>query len=387
MRIAMIGQKGIPTKFGGIERHVEALAVRLGAAGHDVTVYTRSWYAPANASFSEGVRTVETPTVKSKHLDAIVHTFTSTVHAIRDGAEVIHYHGVGPSLLSWIPRVFAPRTKVVATFHCIDRFHQKWGGFARLMLALGERASCLFPHRTIVVSRTLQHYAKSAFNRDTAYVPNGIVTPELHERDHLLGGMGLERGRYVMMCSRLVRHKGVHWLIDAFKALKERGETRGMKLAIVGDSAFTDDYVAELRASAEGHDDIVFTGYRQGDELDQLFNGAYAVVHPSESEGLPIAVLEAMSYGKTVLGSDIPEIVEVTGMHGRKFKNRDVADLTRELRRLIDDEEIVTSTGAKAREFVIRNYHWDDVAKETARLYEALRSDATHASVRTRLAQ
>src|SRR5512135_3607806 len=144
MKGAMIGQKGIPTRFGGIERHVEALAVRLGRKGHDVLVYTRAWYAAPKRRFSQGVRTIATPTIRTKNLDAIVHTFTSTVHAIREGVDVIHYHGVGPSLLAWIPRVFAPRIKVVATFHCIDRNHQKWGLLARTMLGIGERAACLF---------------------------------------------------------------------------------------------------------------------------------------------------------------------------------------------------------------------------------------------------
>jgi glycosyltransferase involved in cell wall biosynthesis len=372
MRIAMIGQKGIPTRFGGIERHVEALAVRLGAAGNEVTVYTRAWYAPANPLFAQGVRAVVTPTVNTKHLDAIAHTLTSTIHAMRNGADVIHYHGVGPSLLSWIPRIFAPRIRVVSTFHCIDRFHQKWGWFARTALALGERAACMFPHRTIVVSRTLQHYVRSAFDRDAEYIPNGVSAPERHERDDALAPLGLARGGYLMACSRLVQHKGIHHLIDAFKALKMRGETRGMKLAIVGGSAFTDDYVERLHSMAEGHEDIVFTGYRQDEELDQLFNGSYAVVHPSESEGLPIAVLEAMSYGKTVLGSDIPEIVEVTGAHGLQFKNRDAVDLAFKLRRLINDPTDAAEKGAKAREFVIREYHWDDVAKNVTDVYGRL---------------
>ncbi len=371
MKIAMIGQKGIPTQFGGIERHVEELAVRLGRMRHEVIVYTRAWYAAPKTRFSRGVRTVATPTIRSKHLDAIVHTLTSTVHAMRSGVDIIHYHGVGPSLLAWIPRVFAPRIRVVATFHCIDRKHQKWNAFARLMLGLGESAACAFPHETITVSKTLEAYCRDRYNRDAVYVPNGIVRPGRAGAGRL-AALGLKKDGYIAMVSRLVRHKGAHYLIQAFKSLKRRGLTRGLKLAIVGDSAFTDDYVAELKNLAGGDPDIVFTGYLKGRALEQVFANAYAVVHPSESEGLPIAVLEAMSYGKTVLASDIPEIMEVTREHGLNFKNRSVADLTRKLRHLIADPDAARQIGRSAREFVVANYHWDDVAAAVDDVYASV---------------
>jgi len=377
----MIGQKGIPTQFGGIERHVEALAVRLGKKGHDVLVYSRAWYVASAGKkgrtswkFAPGVRVIVTPTIKTKHLDAIVHTFTSTVHAIRSGADVIHYHGVGPSLLAWIPRVFSPRTRVVSTFHCVDRNHQKWGLFARLMLGAGERAACLFPHKTIAVSKTLQSYCMNRFGIDARYVPNGIEAPA-RPGTEILAKFGLKKDGYVVMVSRLVRHKGAHHLIEAYVRLQKRSLTRGKKLVIVGDSAFTDDYVAEIKAMAAGNKDILFTGYLKGKALEQVFGNAYAVVHPSESEGLPIAVLEAMSYGKTVLASDIPENMEVVRDRGMSFRNRSVPDLTRKLRILLDSPAMARETGAEAKEFVLENYHWDDVAKEVDRVYASLMTE------------
>lgn len=375
MKIAMIGQKGIPTQFGGIERHVEALAVRLGKRGHDVTVYTRAWYAPAKRSFSKGVRTVVTPTINTKHLDAIVHTFTSTLHAMRSRVDVMHYHGVGPSLLAWIPRVFAPQIKVVSTFHCVDRNHQKWGFFARTMLGLGERAACTFPHQTIAVSKSLQSYAMNRFAGDAIYVPNGIETPGRIGTD-ILSKFNLTKDGYVVMVSRLVKHKGAHYLIEAFKNLQKRGLTRGKKLVIVGGSAFTDDYVKQLRAMAGGNTDIVLTGTLKGKALAQVFGNAYAAVHPSESEGLPIAVLEAMAYGKTVLASDIPENMECIREHGMSFRNKSVPDLTRKLRVLLDSPEMAASQGVAAKKFVISNFHWDDVARGVERVYAGLLGEA-----------
>jgi glycosyltransferase involved in cell wall biosynthesis len=350
MKISMIGQKGIPTTFGGVERSVEALAVRLGAMGHDVRVYTRAWYAVANPNFSPGVRTIETPTIRTKNLDAIVHTFTSTVHALLNGTEVFHYHGVGPALLAWIPRVFAPHAKVVVTFQCIDSEHQKWGAFARLMLTLGERAACLFPHETIVVSRTLEAYCKEKYGAETRYIPNGVSTPDEKVGTDRLAALGLEKDGYVAMVSRLVRHKGAHHLI----------------------AAYADDYVAELKELAKDMPDIVFTGNLSGDDLAQAFSGAYAIVHPSESEGLPMSVLEAMSYGKTVIASDIPEHMEVIRDHGVPFRNKSVMDLARKLKYALAHPESVASTGRGAKAFIMENYHWDDIAQSVNGIYREL---------------
>lgn len=371
MQIAMIGQKGIPTRFGGIERHVEELAVRLGTRGHEVRVYTRAWYAAPKKRFREGVVTVATPTIHTKNFDAIVHTFTATIHAIRSGVDVIHYHGVGPSLLSFIPRILAPRIRVVSTFHCIDRKHQKWNVFARFALGLGERAACAFPHATIVVSKTLQSYCDNSFDSDTIYVPNGISRPKKSGADSLKR-LGLKKDGYIVMVSRLVRHKGVHHLIEAYDRLHARDLTQGKKLVIVGGSAFTDDYVKEIKGMAAGNPDIIFTGYLKGKRLTQVFENAYAVVHPSESEGLPIAVLEAMSFGKAVLASDIPEIMEVTREHGISFRNKSVLDLTRKLRHLLANPEFVKTKGKAARTFVLANYHWDDIVDEVDVVYSDL---------------
>ena len=370
MKVAMIGQKG-STPIGGIERHVEALSVRLGAMGHHVIIFTRTWFAPAKARYAKGVTVIATPTIRAKNLDTIIHTLTSSIKAMRMGVDVMHYHGVGPSLLSWMPRVFAPQIKVVATFHCIDRKHQKWGLFARIMLGLGERAACLFPHETITVSKTLESYCQNRYNRDVLYIPNGVDTPGRIGTD-VLATYDLKKDGYIVMVSRLVRHKGAHHLIRAYGELRKRGLHRGKKLVIVGDSAFTDAYATEVRALAANTPDIVFTGSLKGKALAQVFGNAYAVVHPSESEGLPIAVLEGMVYGKTVLASDIPENMEVVRDHGMYFRNKSVPDLTRKLRSLLANPRIAKETGRHAKAFVLANYHWDDVAKQVQKMYLTL---------------
>lgn len=374
MRIAIIGSKGIPAKSGGVERHVEELSLRLAKLGAKVTVYCRPWYTGPVEPLHQGVRLVPVGSWKTKHLDAITHTFLATLEAIREGHDVYHFHGVGPSLLAFLPRLMAPGSKVISTFHSIDRKHQKWGLIARLMLKLGEWASCHFPNATITVSKTLAHYAREVYNTDVTYIPNGINLARAGGSQKVLADLGLARGRYAVMLSRLVRHKGAHTLIEAWIRFKETNAARnqGLKLAIVGDGAFTDDYVREIKTLAAGRDDIVFAGFRTGSELHALLANAAFAVHPSLSEGLPIAVLEEMAHGRAVLATDTPEHLEIIEGRGYTFRAGDVADLTRQLEHLVAHPKERAALGAKAKTFVSTYYRWDDVAKETMRLYRRI---------------
>lgn len=380
MNIAMIGQKGVPSKFGGIETHVTELSTRLVRAGHKVTAYSRPWYTNEKADRFNGINIKSLPSIRTKHLDAISHTFISTLHAcLFLRPDVIHFHGVGPSLLAWIPRILRPQAVVISTFHCIDSQHEKWGFFARLMLRLGEKASVNFAHGTIGVSKTLVNYAALRFGSRITYIPNGISPRRVSTNDIVLKPFSLRSGNYIAMVSRLVKHKGAHTLIKAWKlARSQRPEVfKDLKLAIVGGSAFTDDYVDELHRMALGDDSIVFTGYQTGETLQALFAGAKFVAHPSVSEGLPIAILEAMSYGKAVIASDISENMEVIADYGIPFAAGNIEELSEKIIELAQDAMLAASIGHAAREFVEQDYHWDDIALETINLYNkhlALRS-------------
>jgi glycosyltransferase involved in cell wall biosynthesis len=378
MRIAMVGQKGIPAIYGGIERHVEELSIRLVECGFDVFVYCRPWYSTKLKVKSEklkifnDVKLIYLPSLKTKHLDAISHTLLATLHALFRDYDIIHYHGVGPALLSWLPRIFRPNVKIITTFHCIDRKHQKWGLFAKLMLRAGEWAACRFAHKTITVSKTLQQYCSEAYDKETVYIPNGVAITKPKTKDQkskILEEYGLTANKYLLMVARLVRHKGAHYLIAAFKNLKEQDEKfKNLKLVIAGDSSFTDDYVKSLKGMASGSQEIVFVGFQSGKPLRNLFLNSLAVVHPSESEGLPIAVLEAMSYGKVVLASDIPENMELVKDYGLSFQNKNIDDLTQKLKVLINADDL-EKIGKRARAFVAENYNWDSIAMQIKRLY------------------
>lgn len=371
MKIALIGQKGIPARSGGIERHVEELSIRLAKAGHEVFVYSRKHYTQYQDKKYKGVNLIYLPSLKTKHLDAITHTLFASVDALRRDFDIIHYQGVGPSTLAFIPRILKRKAKVISTFHCRDQFHQKWGLIARMYLKFGEFSSCKFPHQAIGVSKIIRNLGLKKYNANIDYIPNGVAIQK-HEGYDAIRKFGLKPNSYVMTCARLVKHKGIHYLIKAFIELKrEVGELKlkELKLVIVGDSAYTDDYVAYLKKLAKGREDIVFTGFQSGKNLSQLFSNAYVYAHPSESEGLPITVLEAMQYGNTVLVSNIPENIEAFAGNGYMFENKNVDDLKYKLKLLIENPQLVAETGVKAAKYVSKNYNWEDITKNTINLY------------------
>ncbi len=382
MQIAMIGQKGIGTGFsaqrgaasvgGGVETHVLELATRLVRLGHSVTAYGRSWFVPRGTSRVNGVDVVRVPSIRTKWFDTITSTLLATLHAVMVlRPEVYHFHGVGPALLSWMPRVFAPRATVVTTFHSVDRLHAKWSAFPRFMLRLGERAAFAFADETIVVSKTLARYAEKEFGRRATYVPNGITPVRTSVDPLLLSPFGLQPFDYIAMVSRLVPHKAAHTLIAAWQRARAMQPEllKNVKLAIIGGGAFTDDYVRKLQLMTSHDASIVMTGHQRGESLDALFAGARFMVHPSTSEGLPIAVLEEMSYGKAVIAADIPETMEVIAEYGVPFPVGDIEALAEAILDLATDPMHAAAIGHAARTFVEDEYHWDDIAQDILGMY------------------
>jgi glycosyltransferase involved in cell wall biosynthesis len=375
MHVVMIGQKGLPAKFGGIETHVADLSRELVKLGVKVTAYARTWYTSSEVTRFDGIDVVRLPTIHTKHLDAGVHTLLATLHAlVKIRPDVYHFHGVGPSFFAWLPRIFAPTAKVVCTFHCVDRRHEKWGPFARFMLFVGERATTAFPHVTIAVGKTVQEYIANTHGAASTYLPNGVY-PQRATVDHLLvAPFGLEPMNYLMMVSRLIPHKGAHTLIRAWQSarLRQPELLKEQKLVIVGDGMFTDSYVQELKTLASQDDSIVFTGFQRGDTLEGLYMGARFTVHPSTSEGLPIVVLEAMSYGKAVITSDIPEHEEVLPDNSLMFATGDSEALADRILELVADPMKAAAAGHLNRIAVEEDYHWPTIARETAGLYQSL---------------
>lgn len=387
MRIAFIGQKGleIGERGGGIEQHVRALAKHLGKRGHEVTVYARRRYVPvASVSTARssriqnqfpGVTVRYVPTVYRKNLEAIVHTLLCTLDALVRDYDIIHYHGVGPSTLAWIPRLLKPKARVVCTFHSQDRFHQKWGLFGRLYLWFGEWAACAFPHATVAVSHVIQVYARKQYKRQIIFIPNGAEVQTVTASNEL-AAFGLVPKRYVLNVGRLVPHKGQMTLIQAFIRMKEQttsGIEKEMKLVLVGAATYTSEYESRLRGAIVGRDDILMLGYQNGEALRQLYAHAYLYVQPSESEGLPVVVLEAMSFGRPVLVSDIPENLEAMHRAGFSFKNKDAVDLEEKLVDLLDRPDVVETAAARTQDVVRTHFNWDIIAVHTEAVYLSIR--------------
>lgn len=371
MRIAFIGQKGIPTKSGGVERHAEELAVRLVRMGHSVTVYGRRSYGLPAQSVYKGVRVLAMPSIPTKNFDAITATFFGVLHVVFHRYDAVHFHGIGPSSLAFLIRFLKPRTLLVGTFHSPDYEHQKWGWFAKKYLRFGEYVLCRAPHTTIAISQSIQRYARKAHDRKTEYIPNGCdVKPVATEK--ALQRLGLKKQRYLLSVSRLVKHKGIHFLIEAFKRLEDKNKLpNNFKLVIVGASSKTDDYVQYLKFIARGRTNIIFAGERTGLSLRELFSHAYAFVQPSLSEGLSIALLEAMGYGLAPLVSDIPENLEAIGDTGFTFASGDSESLEKNLAHLLNASEEVKRVGRRAEARAHEQYHWNAIARKTSELYQS----------------
>lgn len=365
MKIAFIGQKGIPAQQGGIEKHVEGLTYELAQANFDVYVYSRPNYTGNTKTKLGKINIVNLPSINTKNLDAITHTFLASVHALFQNYDIIHYQGVGPSLLSWIPRLFAPKTKVIATFHCIDRHHQKWGLFARLMLYLGEWTVCRFPHQTIVISQALEKYCQNKFHTTCHYVPQGIEIKPQSPTSDILKKYNLKKNNYFLTASRLVRHKGIHTLIKAYTRINSN-----KKLVIAGGSSNTDDYVSYLKQLAGSHPNIIFVGQQSGPDLETLFRNAYLFVQPSEAEGLSIALLEAIAYGTPVLVSDIPENLEALKGIGLSFVNKDIADLAKKLTYAEKHNQKISNQAKLLKQRVTKEHDWHTVTQDTIKVYQ-----------------
>jgi glycosyltransferase involved in cell wall biosynthesis len=358
MKIAMIGQKGIPATYGGIERHVEEIGARLVARGHEVRVYTRSHYTEHTGPH-RGIECVARPSLHTKHFDTPTHSLISSLDVLLKRVDLVHYHALGPSALAWLPRVFGIPT--VVTLHGLDWEREKWGPMATYLLRHCEYPAIHCPDRTIAVSKTLQRYFEDKYLIRPIYIPNG-VNPPVRQSAEALARWGLGPGDYFLFVGRLTPEKGAHLLIEAYERLKP-----GRKLVIAGGSAFTDTYVEELRAAAG--DNVIFTGYVHGEDLEALWSHAYAVTLPSTLEGLSIALLEAVSYGRCVLISDIPENLEVVEDAAPAFHSKDVDDLVRALGELDQDPDRVRFFEREVTERIAHRFTWDTVVGQLEALY------------------
>lgn len=369
----MIGHKRIPSREGGIEIVVDELATRMAARGESVIVYNRRGHNVAGAKFDNesnngkpywyrGVQVVPVFTIDAKGLAALTSSFFATVKAIASRPDVIHYHAEGPCVPLWLAHIFGIRT--VATIHGLDWQRAKWGRFASAYLKLGERTAARYADEVIVLSRNVQQYFKDTYGRDVRFIANGITPVERVNADGLTVKYGLERNGYVLFLGRIVPEKGVHYLIEAFQRLDT-----DKKLVIAGGASDSAEYYERITTMAARDPRIILTGFTEGRELQELYSNAYVYVLPSDLEGMPMSLLEAMSYGNCCLTSDIPECTEVIGDHGVTFRKSDVDDLVTQLGMLLSNHDRVAALQSSASNYITSKYSWDKVVDQTLALY------------------
>lgn len=360
MKIVVTGTRGIPAIMGGVETHCEELFPRVVALGYDVTVMRRSSYVADSLTEWHGVKLMDIPTPRKKAFEAIVHTVRAVIAARRLGADVVHIHAVGPALVTPLARLLG--MKVVFTHHGPDYDRDKWGTAAKMMLRLGEMLGCRFANRVIVISDVIRNLIASKHGRTkgVSLIYNGVPAADKCHFPEYFSELGITEGNYVLGMSRFVPEKNLHHLIEAFSRVK----SEGLKLVIAGDSDFPDEYSEELKRQAR-EAGVVLTGFVKGQKLHSLLTNARCFVLPSSHEGLPIALLEAMSYGLPVVVSDIPANLEVGLPDKCYFPVGDIDALASRLSVLCEDP--------LARiDYDMAKYDWDHIAKEVSDVYRSL---------------
>lgn len=372
LKIAMFGQKRIPSREGGIEIVVEELSTRMVQLGHQVTCYNRSGHHVSGTQFDrdaeaayKGVKLKKVFTIDKKGLAAMTSSLSAALLASFSTADVVHIHAEGPAAMSFIPKIFGKR--IIVTIHGIDWARAKWNGFAAKYIKWGEKQAVKHADRIIVLSRNIQRYFKDTYNRETIFIPNGVSEPEIIPAKEITKRWGLSSNSYVLYLGRIVPEKGIQYLLEAWK-----GVHTDKSLVIVGGSSDSDEFMNELMTITKEMKNVVFTGFQQGEILQELFSNSYIYVLPSDLEGMPLSLLEAMSYGNCCLVSDIPECAEIVDNNkALLFKKSDVVDLRTKLDILLRDSELVKTYKLEARRFICNKYTWDDVVEKTINVYRS----------------
>lgn len=369
MKIAMLGHKRVPSREGGIEVVVEELAVRLAAMGHQVTCYNRRGRHVSGKEFDgkrkevfQGVVLKTVYAIDKKGLAAVTSSFFGAIAAAFGTYDVVHFHAEGPCAMVWLPKLAGK--KCICTIHGLDWKRAKWGKFASAYIMMGERCAARFADEIIVLSKGTQKYFKDIYGRETVLIPNGVSRPMAVRADIIKSEFQINKDEYILFLGRLVPEKGVVCLIEAFRKIRT-----DKKLVIAGGSSDSDEFMGELKRLAKEDRRIIFTGFVQGKMLDELYSNAYAYVLPSDVEGMPLTLLEAMSYANCCLVSDIEECVSVVEDKALLFRKGDVEDLAEKLQMVCMRPELIEKYREGAADFICGKYNWDDMARETAAVY------------------
>ena len=369
LNIVMLGHKRIPSREGGIEVVVEELATRMAAAGHRVTCLNRAGkhvsgkeFAAAAQKEYKGVRIKTVPALDKKGLAAMTASVTGALAAAFGPYDVVHFHAEGPCAMLWLPKLFGKRC--VATIHALDHRAPKWGRFAKTYIIAGEKCAMRYADEVIVLNKSVKQYLWEKYNRETTLIPNGIGETEIKSAEEITRRFGLTPDSYILYLGRIVPGKGLEYLINAFQKCQT-----DKKLVIAGGSSDTRAYMEEIQGMAKADERIIFTDFVEGLVLEELYSNAYVFVLPSDSEGMPMCLLEAMSYNNCCVTSDIEECASVIDDYGLTFPKGNIDALCVLLQKLCDEPQTVEHYQKISREYITKKYSWDDVMEKTVEIY------------------
>jgi len=363
IRVMVAGLRGFPDVQGGVETHSQELYPRLAWLGCRVEVTVRSHFASRHRNTWNGVSFRRLWSPRSKGVEAFMHTFLAVLYAGFRRPDILHIHAIGPGVFTLLARLL--RLRVVMTHHGADYQRAKWGWSARQLLRLGEHLGVRHALGCIAVSQAIAEDLRARFGVRVDYIPNGVAPAALAESTGALDRLGLQAGRYVLMVGRLVPEKRHQDLIRGFEAAR----LAGWKLVLVGTAQQGDRYLQSLEQFAERNDQVVLAGFRTGLELAEIYSHAGIFVLPSAHEGLPIALLEALSYGLRAVASDIPANLEVGLPSEQYFPLGDTAALARLLAHYAV-RPLTAVQRAEIREATGLHYDWMHIARQTMRVYE-----------------
>lgn len=370
LSIAMFGQKRIPSREGGVEIVVEELCTRMVSQGHNVTCYNRGGHHVSGSEYDskrlkeyKGIKLKTVPTIEKKGLAAVSSSFFAALCCAFGRYDVVHIHAEGPAFFAWLPKLFGK--KVIVTIHGLDWQREKWkSGFGSKFIHQGEKNAVKYADEIIVLSKGVQDYFEKIYGRKTVFISNGVSDHIERKPQIIKNKFGLDKDEYILFLGRLVPEKGIKYLIEAFKQVDTE-----KKLVIAGGSSDTSEFENEMKEIAKEDKRILFTGFVQGQELEELYSNAYVHALPSDLEGMPLSLLEAMSYGNCCLVSDIPECAEVVEDKALIFKKADVKDLQSKLQDACDHSEKVDAHKKQAADFICSKYNWDEIVQATLKLY------------------
>src|SRR3989344_3853927 len=362
MRIAFIGQKGIPVSQGGVERHVEELSCALAKRGHEVLAYSRSTYLIGDAKLPQGVKVVTLPSIPVKAWDTIIATLFATIDVLFRKVDVIHYHSLGPAFFMFLPWFLKPSTTLVFTHHTYETQRPQWGPLARFAMRCGEAVGMALADEVVAISPVVAMDLEAIYRRHVSMVPNGFTNLPVHAITHQV-----LPEKYILAVSRLIRSKGLDFLINAFHLIEK--DFPNYHLVIVGSATHNDSDEARLRSLANGSHRIHFLGWQPSSKLGAIYRGASLFVQPSEIEGLPMTLLEAATTGVPIIVSDIPEHMLIVRADAPSFKSKHHLDLASKLRLVLGNEEKYRERSALLAERVIRDFDWQYIAKRIENIY------------------